>query len=319
MIKEKIELSNNFEDNCLLYSIGLDLRKFDPIIGNIFRIFIPERFFLRNSSPILNRNIIGSIFYDPSSDLVAIAAHCGCLFSNPKKMGILHRRWCTVRNFYESLCFNDNEYLSKAEIYEIPENIIIQGVDIFFFIDYPTKSLNSSTRNGIKSRSSIEIIPYTIRILKFQILTEFDNLPNFINIEQYIRKTLLLPKFKIGITNEIGLEYNINIFKQIFSQFNIINGFFSIYKFFFYFNNNRYEIIPDEHYSFKILKYDTLISLKDIKQNRKLKTTIEEILINIYAYQIIPTEFGLKIKDFLFEPILNLYISMFFGRIGLTR
>ena len=305
------QLSHNM---ALLYRPGFDLSQFRPNIGDVFRFYIPERFFLLTNSVIADRIICGTTFYTPDSDIVNIAIHSGCMFSHPKSTGY-SRRWCTISNFFEALC-NEDKYSKIAEIVEIPPSVQVQGLLIDILVDNTLRSYMSSNRNGLKSKTHSGIMDYSLRVASYKILTKFDKLPRLVSDNQYTRQFAKIPIFKFAFNREIGVEYSPDLFLSIFSIYNIQNDLFTIYKLFFDIGENRYEIhFNDETNLFSLTQLKAPIDIKDYKARRSKKPVEELLQQDISFFDIVATPKGLKINGSRYEPIDTLLVSMFSGKI----
>ena len=301
-------------NTALLYKPGFDLSIFRPNVGDVFRIFIPERFFLLTNSAIVDRTICGTTFYTPDSDIVNIALHSGCMFPHPKSTGY-SRRWCTISNFYEAIC-NEDKYAKIAEIMEIPPSVQVQGLLVDILIDNTLRSYQSSNRNGLKSKTHTGIMDYSMRVASFKILTKFDKLPRIVSEFEYTRQYAKIPIFKFAFNREIGVEFSPDLFLSIFSISNIQNDLFTIYKLFFDVGSNRYEIHYNEDTNlFSLTLLQSPIDIKDYKVRRSKKPTETVIEQDLSFFDIVATPKGLKINGSRYEPIDTLLVSMFVGKI----
>ena len=295
------------------YYCGFDINELKPRIGNIFSVFIREDLLLRRNLPIANRNINGCVFYDPSSDLAAIAIHCGCLFSHPEKSSVFRRKWCTIRNFYEVMFYPDAEYMKQAILYEFPQNITILGLNVQYFIDNSPKSFISSNRNGLKTRSNNQSALYSIRIHSFRIITEFDQKPILVSPSDYMCLSIPMPVFKLGSDNDLGMSYNAAIFTQIFSPYNCFYGFFIIYRLFFECDLQLFEIFTEDSINFSIVHIKN-ISIRDLKVKSRAKYSSEVLESGLKLHEFVIKHTGIKIRDKLYDPISTVYVSMFYGK-----
>lgn len=301
-------------DFVLEYTPGFDLSKFNPQVGDIFRIFIQERFFLNSNTNIAARNISGTTFYTPNSDLVNIAIHSGCLFSHPKSSG-LTRRWCTVLNFFEALC-NEDKYQKVADVLELSNYAQVKGLILEILIDNTLPSYYSSTRNGLKTRSYNSITDYSIRVSNYKILTKYDIVPPIASPNDYIRFRIKMPVFKFAFNREIGIQFSPSVFQSIFNPENIHNDFFAIYKLFFDVQSNRYEIhYSDEDGFFWLTQLESPIDIKEIKSKKSKKTKEKVLADNLTFFDFSTTMTGLKIKDVVLEPVSTILVPMFYGKI----
>ncbi|EAY16595.1 hypothetical protein TVAG_434320 [Trichomonas vaginalis G3] len=298
----------------LEYTPTFDLSQFKPQVGDIFRFYISERFFLNSNTNITSRNISGTTFYTPNSDIVDIAIHCGCLFAHPKSSG-LTRRWCTVLNFFEALC-NEDKYQKVAEVIELSNYAQVKGLLLDILIDNTLPSYYSSTRNGLKSKSFNSLTDYSIRVINYKILTKFDRIPRIAEPSKYVRSRIKMPVFKFAFNREIGVNYSIEVFSSLFNPETINNDFFTIYRLFFDINQNRYEIrYSDEDGNFWLTQLENPIDVKELK-TRKSKKTKEKILFDrLTFFDIVPTPTGINVKGTLFEPISTILVPMFYGKI----
>ena len=318
-LETKSTFPANFSHNTALeYKPGFDLTIFNPVIGDIFRIFIPERFFLLTNSSIVDRLISGTTFYTPDSDIVNIAIHSGCLFPHPKSTGY-SRRWCTITNFYEALC-NEDKYSKIADVLEIPTSVQVQGLVIDILIDNTLKSFQSSLRNGLKSKSHQGPTDYSMRVASYKILTKFEKLPLIVEPENYVRQHTKIPIFKFAFNREVGIEYSPILFLSIFSAANIENDFFTTYKLFFDVGEKRYEIHYNEDTGYFYLTIlESPVDVKEYKSRKSKKP--KEIIVEseLRFFDIVATPKGLRIKNVMYEPVDTLLVSMFVGKILVNK
>ena len=312
---EKSTISVDSHTNSSLeYKPGFDLEPLHPSIGDIFRIFIPERFFLLSNSTIVDRLITGTTFYTPDSDMASIAVHCGCIFPHPKSSG-LSRRWCTVTNFYEALC-NEDKYAKIADILEIPTSVQVQGLLLDILIDNTLRSYQGSLRNGLKSKSYQGPTEYSMRVANYKIVTKFERIPRMASLNEYVRLHAKIPVFKFAFNREVGIEYSPDLFMSIFSAANIENYLFTTYKIFFDVDETRYEIHYDEDEDvFSLTELENPVEIREYRARKSKKPKERVIEEKINYFDIVALPKGLKIKGVKYEPVDTLFISMFIGKI----
>ena len=293
--KNSLELNNDF--TALEYNPNFNFNQFNPNFGNIFRIFLPQQYF--NSKP--EKQVFGLNHYSPTSDLVVMAMHSGALFIHPKSKSLTRRRFCTLKNFFEVQNCSESEYNKNSEVIDIPLDLTIQGVLLNILIDSPPSKYLSVTRNGIKSLEPTESTSYSLRISNFFVISMYDDKPLIVEPQKYIRSNAAVPTFKFSTYDELGINYSIDIFRQIISRFNIINGFFNSNRVIFDCKNIRYELFYDNDINFKLLKFNNNYSIYDQKIDNLNNT--ELILDKINLSDIYAENNGIKIKNNLFNPI----------------
>ncbi|OHS99678.1 hypothetical protein TRFO_08315 [Tritrichomonas foetus] len=235
------------------YHPKFDLASLSPVPGNIFQVYIDQRFISFSYEPISRQQVFGSTYYAPFSDLSAIAFHTGCLFVNPKMKNVPVRRFCTVQNLLEALSVPEQDYSKAAQIFDYPIDLTIQGVLVHFYIDDSPGYYPSVNRNGIRSQEWKTPEKYCIKIIQSAVITMYDQPPKLVAPSEYQRTTALVPKYIFTFTGELAIVFTPQIFIQIFSKPNISKGLFRVFRVFFDVGRSRYEIVPGEKHKFKIV------------------------------------------------------------------
>lgn len=267
----------NYEDSqfqAIEYDPDFNIATLKPEIGNIFQFFIPQHYLINVKS-----KIFGATHYSPESDLAAIAVHTGALFVHPKSKSALRRRFCTLKNFFEVQNCNESEYSKLAQTIDIPLDLTVKGVVLQILIDNSPQTFSSVQRNGLKSSEQNHPESYSLRVSNYFVISMYDDMPQIVPPEKYIRMSAAVPTFKFSFTREVGIVYKPNMFLQIFSRFNIVNGFFRANR--LYFDDckqNRYEIICLEGTTFMVVKYENSPTLNILKRKTN-PTECGEIII----------------------------------------
>lgn len=286
-----------------------------PQIGNIFQFFIPNALFTPYSPQNMNKQqqnqlpLWGSTHYTPQSDLTAIAAHTGALFIHQKSKSAIRRRFCTIKNFYEVQNCSEADYSKTAQITEIPLDLVVKGVILQILIDNSPASYPSITRNGIKSQEFNQPAQYSLRVSNFFVVTMYDDMPNLVSPEDFIRKQAVVPSYKFSITGEVGIVYKPHMFLQIFSRFNVVNGFFNSNRLFFDIGRVRYEIKLKTGTKFQLIKFDDTPTLNALKRRSDTAEFGDIVHDDIDLSEFSVTSRAIIIRKESFEPVDTILIA----------
>lgn len=301
---------NSFE--AIEYKTGFDIDSLKPVVGNIFQFFIPNSLFGPISSSNQKQqhpiNLWGSTHYTPNSDLAAVAMHSGALFIHPKSKSALRRRFCTTKNFFEVQNCSESEYSKIAQVIEIPLDLTIKGVVLQILIDNSPSFFQSTQRNGIKSQE-FTMCPYSLRVANFFVISMYDDMPKLVSPELYVRKNAVVPTFKFAGTGEVGIVFKPHMFLQIFSRFNIVNGFFKINRLFFDVGKCRYEIVYKTGTSFNVVKFEEPPTLNVLKRKNDPSEYGEVIIESVELSEFSVTSKGIIIRKEDFSPIDIILVS----------
>jgi len=295
------------------YSPDFSIDSLQPIVGNIFQIFIPQKYFSPNHKPYTERAIYGVTHYSPNSDLVVLAMHSGALFIHPKSKSATRRRFCTVRNFFEVQNCSEAEYAKMAQVIDIPLDLTIQGILLHVLIDHSPSVFPQFTRNGIKSQDKLEPSKYSLRIANFYVISMYDDMPKIVSEEQYVRRSAAVPSFKFSSTGEVGIVFKPQMFLQILSRFNVLSGFFKVNRLFFDISNERYEIIHLEDATFRVIKFNKVFSLSSLRRKGDLSVGFDVEFPKVELSKISVFENGIIIDAKEYSPIDVLLISSNLG------
>ena len=287
------------------YHDGFTFDALSPRIGELFQIYVPHVFISLEHPPIKNSIVFGSTYYAPSSDISAVVFHSGCLFIHPKLKSFNPQRFSTVQNLYEVMASPEAEYSKVAVVLDLPTDLQIQGVLVRLYVDQSPLSFPATVHNGYKSQELPHVEQYSLRIVNFNIITMYDDPPNIVPVDAYRRQTAAVPKYLITFTGELGIEYNQNIFAQIFSRFNVVRDTFRFFRFYFDCGNNRYEIVQIEGTRFKIIRSIEQLTVEVIRTPNTSNATAVDVADM--------TEFGamkkaIIVKDVKFGPITALLL-----------
>jgi hypothetical protein len=164
-----------------------------------------------------------------------------------------------VRNFYQIDGIDDESYAFLADVVEIPPDLQPKGVLMTLYIDKSPAFFRSSIRNGYKSQYLQDPAPYSVRIVEFAVLTEFDDPPVFVAPGKYKRVTAILPAFNLTFSGEMSIAFSPDFFLQLFSRFNVTSGLFATYRMYFWCKGAKYEIQSPHAALFRIVKDDTVM------------------------------------------------------------
>ncbi|EAY04788.1 hypothetical protein TVAG_305380 [Trichomonas vaginalis G3] len=301
------------------YKTGFNIDTLKPQIGNIFQFFIPNTLFIPLSPQNANKQqphqfpIWGSTHYTPNSDLTAIAAHTGALFIQKSKSAI-RRRFCTIKNFYEVQNCSESDYTKIAQITEIPLDLTVKGVVLQILIDNSPTSYPSVLRNGIKSQELNQVSAYAIRVSNFFVISMYDDMPNLVSPEEYVRKQAVVPSYKFSVTGEVGIVYKPHMFLQIFSRFNVVNGFFNTNRLFFDIGRNRYEIKYKSATKFQLIQFDDAPTLNILKRKTDASELGDILEDDIELSEFSVTSKGIIIRKESYDPVDTILIAQTYNR-----
>ncbi|OHS98514.1 hypothetical protein TRFO_35044 [Tritrichomonas foetus] len=283
------------------YTPDFKISDLDPQPGDIFRFYVDEKYTNYSHPPLGGRVIYGAPYYAPESDISAISSHVGCLFQYHKRKSTSHRRLNTIRNALEiSLC-GEAEYHRRAQIIQFPLEAHPKGVLLTICIDYAPPSFPQCNRNGLRSRDLHDARPFSMRVSHFWLVSEFDEPIIFKRPQEYMRQKYLLPTLKeVDSNHTILIEFNTLFISQFLTRLNLINGLFSVYRFFFTAKNKKYELTGNTKCFLTVLEVTVESSTPEIAKRRDVQgetiTTCE-----LSEFQILPD--GFIINDYKFEGI----------------
>lgn len=250
---EQDSFDSQYNVTALEYTPNFSLLDYNPQPGEIFRIFIDQKYTNYSHTPISQRTLYGGPYYAPESDISAISSHFGCLFQYHKRKSTSHRRLNTVRNAFElSLC-GEAEYQRRVHVIQFPIETQLKGVLLTICIDYSPPFFPQCKKNGLRSRDIKEARNYSIRISHFWHVSDFDEPIIFKKGNDYIRQRYTMPiisqnEFIDSARRESFalIEYNATFFNQVLTRLNVINGLFQVYRIFIETSNKKIEITGDQ-------------------------------------------------------------------------
>ena len=310
--KTTIDVNENaFE--AIEYKSDFELDSLKPMVGNIFNFYISTSLLAPISSTNQKQqhplNIWGCTHYTPNSDLAAVAMHSGALFIHPKSKSAIRRRFCTMKNFFEVQNCSEAEYSKIAQFIEIPLDLTVKGVVLQILIDNSPSSFPSVQRNGVKSQEQHTISPYAIRVANFFVISMYDDMPKLVTPEEYVRKTAVVPTFKFSITGEVGIVFKPHMFLQIFSRFNIVNGFFKFNYLYFDIENTRYQLLYKSGTQFQVIKFTDPPTINILKRKQDPAEYGEVIHDSVELSEISVTSKGILVKKQELAPIDIILVS----------
>lgn len=251
-IKQDV-LNSSYNVTALEYTPSFDLSKYHPQPGEIFRIFVDQKYTNYSHHPISQRTLYGGPYYAPESDISAISSHFGCLFQYHKRKSTSHRRLNTVRNAFElSLC-GEAEYHRRAQCIQFPIETHLKGVLLTICIDFSPPFFPQCKKNGLRSRELREQRNYSIRISHFWHVSDFDEPIIFKEGNDYVRGKYVMPTIAQNVFLDSAkkesfalIEYNALFLNQILTRLNIVNGLFQVYRIFIETSNKKIEISGDQ-------------------------------------------------------------------------
>ena len=295
------------------YKPDFQIDSLKPVVGNIFNFYIPNSLLAsistNNSKQQHQTNIWGSTHYTPNSDLAAIAIHSGALFIHPKSKSAIRRRFCTIKNFFEVQNCSESDYLKLAQTIEIPLDLTVKGVVLQILIDNSPSKFPSAPRNGIRSQEQNFMSPYSLRVANFFVISMYDDMPKLVQPEEYVRKTAVVPAFKFSCTGEVGIVFKPHMFLQIFSRFNIVNGFFKINLLYFDIGKTRYQILYKSGTQFSVIKIDDPPTLNVLKRKADPSEYGEVLFESVELSEFSVTSKGILIKKQEFSPVDIILVS----------
>lgn len=279
-----------FENTAIEYTEDFNISALNPKSGDVFRFFIAERYISFSYKAIEQGQCYGSIHYSPQSDIAAIAFHSGCLFVNPRLKTVLPRRLCTIENLFETMSCSEAEYPKVAIIIDLPIDLGIRGVLIQLYIDSSPGFFPSLQRNGFTSNEWNHPESFSMRITHSSLLTLYDPLPQLVHPGKFVRQIAQIaqvPILKFTVNNEIGIKFTPEIFVQIFSRLNVVQGMFQLFKLFFEADKFRYEIVHLEEFKFKV----TRLLCESIFQDVVAEAEMTEFYVTQNAIRVLSYRF----------------------------
>lgn len=230
------------QGNCIKYQSKFNINALDPHLGDIFSIFVPISYFLKDSKPISEMDVYGSKWYSSSSDIVAMIVHSHLIFQTPNTYHFAQSYFSTITNFEEIMILPDSQFNEKARFLNIPLDLKIKGIIVEIFIDYPLKLYPSVDLNSIISKEKKGEGDYSFRIIHYGIVSAYDNMPNCVNPNEYVRTKAYTTKFVETEDGIILMSFNSNFFNQTISYFSNNSKAFGSFVIFFYDNIDKFQV-----------------------------------------------------------------------------
>lgn len=295
----------NYNSSVIQYTPDLDITELNPCVGNIFRIYIDQSYFTHDYVTKTNQQsyddpeyqIFGSNFYSPTSNLVAITIHTGCLFLNPKIRTHKAKRFCSIQNVYEATSVPDQDYYKFAKIVEYPLDLLIQGIIIHVYIDDSPEYYLRTERNGIRSQEKGTPDRFCVRIIDSTLITMYDEIPPFVSPNEYSPSFAVAPKYSFAETGELGIAFDPRLFVQILSRNNVSKGMFRVFKLFFEVGKIKYEI----SYLGK-MKFNVIVDSIDEESIRSIivpKADITDFFVR---------KNSIGVLEHVFTPVVKIYL-----------
>lgn len=302
--------------NAIEYTPNFVLYDLQPNIGQLFHFYVPQRFISLTHQPVIDRVIYGSPHYSPESDIATVVMHSGCLFLDPKIKSTSNRHFYTVCNINLCMCCSDNEFHKRAIIKPIPLDVHIDGVLVTIAIDASPMQYTAVLRNGIRTRESGPT-DFSIKVTNFHIITAYDEKPNIVPPNEFIRGLMYVPTFEFSFTGEIGMQYTPQLFSQIFSLPNLVNGLFRAYRAFFDSSGSRYEIVASQNYYYsKIVKLIDPVSVEILNRKKSSVPEVEVIVESFDLNSVKCTEHSIVIGTVEFKPVETILLVTIAGKMS---
>ena len=236
------------------YTPDLDISAFSPKHGDVFRVFIDEQYISYHHKPVAEHKCFGSGRYAPCSDISALVMHHGCLFVNQKLKNASHRRFCSVENSFELSINPDMVYPKLIKVVDFPLDLRVRGVVVGILIDHPPEEWVSTVHNGYRSSELDAKFKFSLRVLDYNVLTNYDPMPMVVDRTEYVPEKTALPVYKLTARMEVGLAYSPMMFQQVFSRFNIAKGMLNLFRLVLEAGDHRYEIAYVDEKEFSLIE-----------------------------------------------------------------
>lgn len=280
------------------YTYPFDVQKLEPRVGNIYRFFIHEKFFVLTHPPIAERGLYGCTYYAPHSDLTAIAMHFGCIFTSHKRKATTRRRLSTVRNALEICLCSEGEYHRRSNTLILAPELDLRGVVVTLCIDHSPSTFPQVMRNGIRSREFPRPCPFCLRISHFYLVTGFDEMPRLVPPGEFIHGSFQ-PIQRALENGEVSIPYSPLMFLQIFTRLNIANGIFSAFRIFLLVNDGFAEVVFTEGTRMKVMMLPEGATVSDAQKRRIVGSEIAAGEIHLFE----PSENALTVSGTVIGPI----------------
>jgi hypothetical protein len=251
-VKEKAVYSQSFD--AIEYAPGFDFQSLDPKIGNMFRFFVDQKYIAPTHPPIAERELYGSTYYAPHSDLAAMVRHFGCLFF-PSKRKSAQRRLNSISNAVEICLYGESDYHKRANVIQIPPEFGLRGVVVTVCIENTPTRFSQVFRNGIRSKDAQPTLSYSLRIAHFYLVSAFDDMPRLVAPSEYVRQSFHPIQLRPGSSGEMLIPFSSAVFSQIFTRLNITNGMFAVFRIFFVLVEAKVEVSFIEGTRMKLSEY----------------------------------------------------------------
>ena len=281
-----------------------------PEIGNIFRFFIDQNYFRPSHKPIQERQLYGSTYNAPTSDLVCMAMHFGCLHFQSKRKATTRRRLLTTKNALEICLCGEAEYHKRATTMPVAQEIDLKGVVVTVCVERSPNHFPQVNRNGIRSRDTQVSFKYSLRISNYYLLTEFDEMPQLVEPQDYVRQNFMPIQLVAQENGESMIPFSRAIWAQIITRLNIANGMFTIFRIFLVLGDGKAELMFVEGTKMRVVAASENLPANELaKKKLPLGATIAEG----HFHQFVPKENGLQVGDVEIAPVLGIIMIQLIG------
>lgn len=282
----------------------------NPKIGNIFRFFIDQNFFRPSHKPIQEKQIYGSTYNTPTSDLVCMAMHFGCLHFQLKRKATTRRRLLTTKNALEICLCGEAEYHKRAITIPVAQEIDLKGVVLTVCVERSPNHFPQVSRNGIRSRDTQMTFPYSLRISNYYLLTEFDEMPRLVRPQEFVRQNFLPIQLVAQDNGESMIPFSKALWAQLVTRLNIANGMFTIFRIFLVLGEGKAELVFIEGTKMKVLAASENLPANELAK-KKIQPGGE--IAEGYIHEFVPSDTGLKVGDVDITPVLGIIMIQLIG------
>lgn len=282
----------------------------EPEIGNIFRFFIDQNYFRPSHKPIQERQLYGSTYNAPMSDLVCMAMHFGCLHFQSKRKSTTRRRLLTTKNALEICLCGEAEYHKRAITIPVAQEIDLKGVVVTVCVERSPNHFPQVNRNGIRSRDTQLNFRYSLRISNYYLVTEFDEMPHLVEPQDFVRQNFIPIQLVAQENGESMIPFSRAMWAQIITRLNIANGMFTIFRIFLVLGDGKAELVFIEGTRMRVVAASENLPANELAKKRLPPgATIAEG----HIHQFVPIENGLKVGDTVISPVLGMIMIQLIG------
>lgn len=248
--------------NCsaLKYSRDFSFLNVFDTVGDAINVYIPSEIILADFPPIAESIVFGSRPYSVQSDIVAIIAHMGILFPSEKQKKSAPNFLYTYPN---ALKIQPTDKVTHEDSQRIDDDFHFYGVVVTVIASPPLDSYKASTRLNISSHPSNDPGPFSLDIVDYHFVSEFEPIPD-------LTEDPLTAKFHYDDieerfyqeTDDLDFIYSPQYFKSSVSEI-----LFRDFKITFIVDSNRFTFVAEQPNSISIYKDDgdsTTLMQKDV-------------------------------------------------------